>query len=201
MRQSKSTARVEKRWVCDHAGCDRRFTRHEHLQRHYQNHTGGDFTCDRCRAHFKRRDLLDRHISRHEAKDAEGSALMTRKRLWKDADGNIVAKKPHLDEPNEIAQPEEHSRHNDAAPLLSPPLSFDITDIQDSDAMNTETIDESLPGFLDHRQMSGLDESISNQNDIFPALSNTAIDDNLFEDAFNPDTGITTMRQVRILIY
>lgn len=190
MRQSKSTAGAEKRFACNHDGCDRRFTRHEHLQRHYQNHAGGDFTCDRCRAHFKRRDLLDRHISRHEAKDAEGSALMTRKRSWKDADGNIVAKKPHLDESTEIEKSEERNLNSDAAPLLSPPLSFGTADVQGPDLMNMETMDDSLPLFQDQRRISELDEAILDQNNLFPDLSTHTIDDNLFEDAFNPDTGL-----------
>jgi len=193
MRQSNPTARLEKRFICDHEGCDRRFTRHEHLQRHYQNHTGSDFTCDRCRAHFKRRDLLDRHRSRHEAKDAEGSALMTRKRSWKDADGNIVTKKPHLEQGHGDEQSKENDTANDVAPLLSPPLSFGVADVQGSNAMDRETVDESLPCFNDFRRFSELDETILNQNDLFPDLSTTTIDDNLFEDAFNPDTGLITI--------
>jgi uncharacterized Zn-finger protein len=45
-------------FVCTHAGCTKRFTRAEHLQRHALNHTSGSSTCPRCRAHFKRPDLL-----------------------------------------------------------------------------------------------------------------------------------------------
>lgn len=48
----------EKRFVCQANGCGRGFTRAEHLQRHLLNHSTGEFTCARCRAHFKRRDLL-----------------------------------------------------------------------------------------------------------------------------------------------
>lgn len=48
----------EKRFACHHDGCGRSFTRAEHLQRHLLNHSTGEFTCSRCRAHFKRRDLL-----------------------------------------------------------------------------------------------------------------------------------------------
>lgn len=47
-----------RRFVCDNDGCGRSFTRAEHLQRHLLNHSTGEYTCDRCRAHFKRRDLL-----------------------------------------------------------------------------------------------------------------------------------------------
>jgi len=31
------------------------------LQRHLLNHSTGEYTCDRCRAHFKRRDLLGKN--------------------------------------------------------------------------------------------------------------------------------------------
>jgi hypothetical protein len=53
------TGKVEgRKFACDTAGCGRSFTRAEHLQRHLLNHSTGEHTCDRCRAHFKRRDLL-----------------------------------------------------------------------------------------------------------------------------------------------
>lgn len=48
-----------KRFECTQAGCNKRFTRLEHMQRHALNHSGaGDFTCSRCSAHFRRPDLL-----------------------------------------------------------------------------------------------------------------------------------------------
>jgi hypothetical protein len=48
-----------KRFECTHDGCNKRFTRLEHMQRHALNHSGaGDFTCPRCSAHFRRPDLL-----------------------------------------------------------------------------------------------------------------------------------------------
>jgi uncharacterized Zn-finger protein len=51
-----------KKFSCQQDGCGRTFTRAEHLQRHLLNHSNGDFTCDRCRAHFKRKDLLGKDI-------------------------------------------------------------------------------------------------------------------------------------------
>ncbi|KAL5114757.1 hypothetical protein ACEQ8H_007374 [Pleosporales sp. CAS-2024a] len=97
-----------KKFTCEHGNCGRTFTRAEHLQRHLLNHSNGEYTCDRCRAHFKRRDLLDRHMTRHRQKDEEAGAegcgiLNTRKRMWKDAEGRIVTKKPTL--PNDIQKP------------------------------------------------------------------------------------------------
>lgn len=54
-----SPCKIEgKKFVCESAGCGRSFTRAEHLQRHLLNHSTGAYTCNRCRAHFKRRDLL-----------------------------------------------------------------------------------------------------------------------------------------------
>jgi hypothetical protein len=49
---------VGRKFACETAGCGRSFTRAEHLQRHLLNHSTGEHTCNRCRAHFKRRDLL-----------------------------------------------------------------------------------------------------------------------------------------------
>ncbi len=58
-RRRDVTGKIEgRKFVCDNTGCGRSFTRAEHLQRHLLNHSSGEHTCDRCRAHFKRRDLL-----------------------------------------------------------------------------------------------------------------------------------------------
>lgn len=69
----------EKRFVCQNDGCERSFTRAEHLQRHLLNHSTGDFTCSRCRAHFKRRDLLGRvpDLLLHEWEAALGRGFGT----------------------------------------------------------------------------------------------------------------------------
>lgn len=109
---------------------------------------------------------------------------MTRKRLWKDADGNIVSKKPQIDETNE----HETCVVNDAAPLLSPPLSFGTADNQD--AMNVNSLDRSPPLLQDQSDSTELDTAILTQNGHLPEMTNFAVDDNLFEDAFNPDTGL-----------
>ncbi|KAF2968832.1 hypothetical protein GQX73_g4725 [Xylaria multiplex] len=91
----------EKRFVCTHPGCNKRFTRAEHVQRHALNHTAGQYTCLDCRAHFKRPDLLskyyifgrviadslcrlllpyhnrflERHMTRHRQKEKEADGL------------------------------------------------------------------------------------------------------------------------------
>ncbi|KAI0837874.1 fungal-specific transcription factor domain-containing protein [Hypoxylon sp. FL0890] len=103
MQRAKRRARdgdgTKRLFTCNHDGCGKSFSRSEHLHRHQKNHTDGDATCSRCRAHFKRQDLLERHMSRHKQKDEEAGGegtgtLNTRKRMWKDHDGRIVQKKP-----------------------------------------------------------------------------------------------------------
>ncbi|KAI2472489.1 fungal-specific transcription factor domain-containing protein [Annulohypoxylon bovei var. microspora] len=108
MQRSKRRVRdgdgTRRLFTCSQDGCGKSFSRSEHLHRHQKNHTDGDATCPRCRAHFKRQDLLERHMSRHKLKDeeagGEGSGtLNTRKRMWKDHDGRIVQKKPNENTP------------------------------------------------------------------------------------------------------
>ncbi|KAK7414567.1 hypothetical protein QQX98_006595 [Neonectria punicea] len=89
----------EKSFACTHQGCTKCFTRAEHLHRHALNHTNGGSTCSLCRAHFKRPDLLKRHMDRHRQKDLEAGGpgcgvLDTRKRSWKAPDGSVVEKRP-----------------------------------------------------------------------------------------------------------
>ncbi|OAL26966.1 hypothetical protein AYO22_03910 [Fonsecaea multimorphosa] len=88
-----------KRFVCPNDACQKGFTRADHLRRHMLNHGDGDYTCPRCRLHFKRSDLLDRHVARHRQKDEEAGGeglgiVESRKRLWRDANGNIVRDRP-----------------------------------------------------------------------------------------------------------
>ncbi|KAJ8131613.1 hypothetical protein O1611_g2014 [Lasiodiplodia mahajangana] len=95
-----SSASDEKRFACTHPGCHKRFTRAEHVQRHALNHTAGQYTCLDCRAHFKRPDLLKRHMIRHRQKEKEADGpgngvLNTRKRSWKTLAGEVVEKRPY----------------------------------------------------------------------------------------------------------
>jgi hypothetical protein len=47
-----------KRHKCPKPGCGKSFSRPSHLARHALNHSATEFRCSRCRASFKRRDLL-----------------------------------------------------------------------------------------------------------------------------------------------
>jgi len=97
---SSKCSDIKKKFCCSFPSCGKSFSRSEHLHRHALNHKEGNNTCLRCSAHFRRRDLLDRHMARHKEKDDEAGGeglgvLATRKRLWRDANGNIVnARRP-----------------------------------------------------------------------------------------------------------
>ncbi|KAF4452201.1 hypothetical protein F53441_4940 [Fusarium austroafricanum] len=96
---SQQASQSDKSFECTHPGCSKRFTRAEHLQRHALNHLPGGSSCDICRAHFKRPDLLRRHMERHRQKDIEAGGtgfgvLDTRKRSWEAPDGTVVEKRP-----------------------------------------------------------------------------------------------------------
>ncbi|EPE36707.1 C2H2 and C2HC zinc finger [Glarea lozoyensis ATCC 20868] len=102
---SKHTHGITKRYICKYEGCTKSFSRSDHLKRHNLNHTTGKSTCPRCSVHFYRQDLLDRHLARHKQRDDEAGGyglgvVETRKRLWRDAEGNLVSKRPTLPENN-----------------------------------------------------------------------------------------------------
>ncbi|KAM3507794.1 hypothetical protein MY11210_006997 [Beauveria gryllotalpidicola] len=59
-----------RKFICEHPGCDKIYSRAEHLQRHQLNHNPKDiFRCDvgNCDQKFVRLDLLARHKKRHTA--------------------------------------------------------------------------------------------------------------------------------------
>ncbi|KAL4930432.1 MFS transporter/fungal specific transcription factor domain-containing protein [Aspergillus undulatus] len=90
-----------KKHACEYPGCDKAFTRAEHLRRHSLNHetANNGYTCQRCFTHFSRPDLLSRHMTRHAKKDAEAGGdgkgiLETRKRMKRAEDGSIIVRPP-----------------------------------------------------------------------------------------------------------
>lgn len=62
---------MTKTFVCPEKSCGKSFRRREHLRRHEFNHKDGDFTCARCAAHFRRRDLLGMFFSKMPAPAAD----------------------------------------------------------------------------------------------------------------------------------
>ncbi|KAI1860064.1 hypothetical protein JX265_009988 [Neoarthrinium moseri] len=144
---SGGSSTVSKGFVCSFSGCEKRFTRAEHLQRHSLNHTPGSATCPRCRAHFKRPDLLERHLNRHRQRDEEAGGaghgvLNTRKRLWKAPDGSVVQNRPLVDVSEDCRSPKPpsdqgRSESEESGPHgnihvnhpISPPTSEDHSDL------------------------------------------------------------------------
>ncbi|KAF2270332.1 hypothetical protein CC78DRAFT_538885 [Lojkania enalia] len=158
----------------------------------------------------------ERHIARHRQKDEEAGAvgcgiLNTRKRMWKDADGNIVAKKPALSQdasqptPQDVGQdaleipplPEfvSFQPQEDGAPI-SPPishghsLSHSTLDDHDSGIASSFSISLDTIGLSNSDSRSPLTEQrfwSSNlpQSEPFPQ---SVFDDAPFDDIFNPDT-------------
>lgn len=184
MPKNKSAEVDGKKFTCTYDNCNRTFTRQEHLRRHSQNHEAGDYTCDRCRAHFKRRDLLDRHLTRHRQKDANCDSLMTRKRSWKDADGNIVAKKPIL-----VGHVDKNSRdvRDGSAPQPLLPQTF-----QAASPEPTATSPGPVEPWMSVPREMDLNTTLVNQCNVESSFweASKAVDDYApTSDPFNPDTG------------
>ncbi|KAH0369504.1 hypothetical protein KCU65_g3228, partial [Aureobasidium melanogenum] len=67
-RKRTSSKPKDKRYECPHEGCDKSYSRAEHLYRHQLNHAPKQiFHCDfeGCDRHFVRQDLCARHRERH----------------------------------------------------------------------------------------------------------------------------------------
>lgn len=134
-----------KRFKCSYIGCEKKFTRMEHMQRHALNHTVGESTCPRCNAHFKRPDLLSksfidypergnkinqgaaRHMKRHQQRDLEAGgpghgSLDTRKRAWKAPDGTVVEKRSRVEGTEALASWDLNGVEA-SGQIVSPPLS------------------------------------------------------------------------------
>ncbi|KAJ9139426.1 Transcription factor [Pleurostoma richardsiae] len=164
---NNANSTAPKAFACTHEGCSKRFTRAEHLQRHALNHTLGDATCPRCRAHFKRPDLLDRHLQRHRQKDQEAGAegagvLNTRKRSWRAPDGSVVQKRPtpkssphrvsedHPLSDGVLQQPQDDGVYPGVP--ISPPISSDHS------VSDRGSLPHSIHGELHDAGVSALDE-------------------------------------------
>lgn len=206
-----------KRHICHWQDCGKAFSRSDHLQRHMLNHSSEGSTCERCRAHFKRPDLLERHMMRHKQRDEEAGGeglgiVETRKRMWRDSDGNIVSKRPshasqmamnraagNIDiELSDLAQDELSA----AQALPSPPKSLHGTDLTDPHNQFHEGINASRDGgpsnYLPPASMND-----QGPNDMFDFLANSSWGHHpsqmisptggknsarIWDDAFAPDT-------------
>ncbi|KAJ5894356.1 hypothetical protein N7495_006047 [Penicillium taxi] len=145
--------------ACHYPGCSKSFTRAEHLRRHYLNHEQprDGFTCERCSVHFRRPDLLERHMQRHTRRDEEAGGpglgvLKTRKRTRRARDGSIVVR-PLLREIQSARRStvsttssdrglviEDLKDHSDDLAPVSPPGSG-----TDQNSLSMDAIDENDP--------------------------------------------------------
>jgi hypothetical protein len=153
-------------------------------------------------------------MARHRQKDEEAGAsgcgvLNTRKRMWKDADGNIVAKKPA---PDKGAQPHQvhalvihagaslpppsrctGTEDSDANLPISPPVSHNPSlghsTFDDHDSSGYPTFDTNA--LANTESLSPIDQQFWSSNLPPPEPSpvvQDALHDAPFEDIFNPDT-------------
>ncbi|KAI1166649.1 fungal-specific transcription factor domain-containing protein [Nemania serpens] len=187
----------EKKFACTHTGCNKRFTRAEHVQRHALNHTVGQYTCLDCRAHFKRPDLLKRHVTRHRQKEREADGpgngiLNTRKRSWKTLTGEVVEKRPYPPgESHHSLRQEDLSTTRDRLSLEihSSPSDFATSTL---DARQSETDENPIqnvsPGFdIRYQQENNMLASDPTMCD-FPELLLYNFEHSQYEQTFQPDT-------------
>ncbi|PHH87378.1 hypothetical protein CDD83_8965 [Cordyceps sp. RAO-2017] len=109
-----------RRFACDHPGCDKIYSRAEHLQRHQLNHNPKEiFRCDvgDCDQEFVRLDLLARHKKRHT------SSYTPRNRIPSfDYRTTAPAKPQHRPRPQQpfVHHPTSSAGPHDSAILLTP---------------------------------------------------------------------------------
>ncbi|EME43068.1 hypothetical protein DOTSEDRAFT_80593 [Dothistroma septosporum NZE10] len=176
------------RFECQARGCGRSFSRQEHLQRHVLNHSDTEYTCERCRTVFKRPDLLERHITRHRVKDAEGKSLMTRKRLWKDEEGNVVNKRPAKQRPSAIASSVDQVSCYPPSPSGSSSdqaTSPNGITLQAQQSTVPDCTDTQLPALAFDNV---IDDSFFFWDNSFSAAYEPGITSVQFDDIFMPDT-------------
>lgn len=207
-----SDAGIKKKFGCSHPGCGKSFSRSEHLHRHALNHKDGNNTCLRCSAHFRRRDLLDRHMARHKEKDDEAGGeglgvLATRKRLWRDADGNIVnARRPSYTQEGakrrQISRPERKgSKASEDEPKLAssvlsslstPPIAMSRTGSASSSTIVVDT-GATARGFLDNDEPQTSDELNQDSWLSMAALPSPPISESSFSAEQSPSADLSDL--------
>jgi hypothetical protein len=212
----KTPRENRKQYICTYENCNKSFTRSDHLQRHRLNHGTGK-ACPRCSVHFNRPDLLDRHLARHRQKDEEAGGyglgvIETRKRMWRDADGNIVSKRPTLPNNNPAATSQHHISNFENEHQSGSDSYTDMPRSQEPPL--TPRSMGSYSSRNDQRQASTRDGITENQWEVDlcstgddPELCDFLINSswgaqqpqplsnmahNPFDDMFNPDTGLTS---------
>ncbi|EHK20030.1 uncharacterized protein TRIVIDRAFT_203114 [Trichoderma virens Gv29-8] len=149
-----------RRFVCDHAGCEKIYSRAEHLQRHQLNHNPKEiYRCDvgDCDQKFVRLDLLSRHKKRHTA------SYTPRNRIPSFDTGETVKSPPDrhaIAIPPQSSYGQPPSGPHDAAILLTPesntaptpaPLSHSMTRASHQAATWAPSLDDRSGDMMRHR--------------------------------------------------
>jgi hypothetical protein len=146
----------------------------------------------------------DRHMLRHQQKDAEAGGeglgvVCTRKRLWRDADGNIVTKRPRSTQHSNASttsfeENDQDNRQQIHEPPVSPPPSLSSAEARMQDDFSCFVAPEDLQTGIDFPPlMNAGNETIdffvespwnAQPTDPLPQASNN-VD---FNELFQPDT-------------
>jgi hypothetical protein len=149
----------------------------------------------------------ERHMLRHQQKDAEAGGeglgvVCTRKRLWRDADGNIVTKRPRSTQHSnasttsyeDLASNDQENRPQAHEPPISPPPSLSSAEARMQDDFSCFVAPEDLqtrvdfPPLMDagNETIDFFVESPWNAQPIDPLLAPSNNVD--FNELFQPDT-------------
>jgi len=151
-------------------------------------------------------------MARHKQKDDEAGGyglgvMETRKRLWRDADGNIVTKRPTRPNRNPplIDSQQQDNSHNDGYEMHQnveqlPPPSSQISSVSDGQHQQQGTNivampadqwnPDPLPSFLN--DVPDMCEFLSNSSWGSQSLQSSTGTGRPGDDMFNPDTGKVT---------
>ncbi|EED15608.1 conserved hypothetical protein [Talaromyces stipitatus ATCC 10500] len=188
-----------KNHACEYPGCEKSFTRAEHLRRHALNHEQphNGLTCERCSVHFRRPDLLARHMMRHEKRDKEAGGpglgvLNTRKRARRARDGTIVMRPSQREmraarstsapsySDSDFVEEEGEEQHVGEAPLSPPNSGSEPTSI------SIDEIDPFLAPMVPGGPFEPYAEPIPGQSDAADGSFNVGLDGTI--DSFGMDT-------------
>ncbi|KAI4850612.1 hypothetical protein E4T44_02641, partial [Aureobasidium sp. EXF-8845] len=164
----------DKRYECPDEGCDKSYSRAEHLYRHQLNHAPKQiFRCDfkGCERHFVRQDLCARHRERHTKENSH----LYRRDAFKDG----KTKSSHIPEVQQELSPEVH-----------PPTSTTSSDNFEPQSAEQPVDSKPHEPVLSYTSMA-LGPRLTNESVSFnpvmpPVVFHGAMRNNQYEDMANP---------------